>query len=472
MPSTRDTQWQGAWRAAIHHGRQLNLGMFYSERAAAEAYDEAARRLKGKGVPVNFPVDGEPQAAKRRPEGSAAAVKTPGRPSKFRGVNWDKRRGRWRCRIKSKGKEVSLGRFDSEVDAARAYDDAARKLHGLDAYLNFPERGEASRTPSSRFHGVSWQNNQKSSWHGTIRIDNNLHHLGSFTDEKECARAYDVAVRTMVPPGSRDLNFPSQQETRLRRKYVLQQQQFPVKKAGLPKTEGRKPYHPISKMCYVWQNGQKRLLPYASGGVEGTVGYTGDEADEADEGDEQDEQVPHVKDDEEEEVRASAKSTAYGTQRLRTSVFASSRVERAMRRNTFQTETTDEPLLDENDNDGAYSGRWCLPIYTAQTQQKGIGAFAARDLQAREFIGEYAGEIICESDLSQCRDGGNSGDGGAQRAMSEYLFDLGDGLLVDAQPMGNATRRMNHAASKPNVQPRIVNHRGCRKVPTLANISV
>lgn len=276
----------------------------------------------------------------------------------------------------------------------------------------------------------------------------------------------------MAPPGSKDLNFPRQEERRLRRNYVLQQQQFPVKQASLPNTEGHKPYHPISKTCFVWQNGNKRRLPYADG-VQGTTRTEDNEdrQDEEDEQDEHDKQAPHVKDDDE-EVRASTKSTAYGTQRLRTSVFASSRVEHAMQRNTFQTGDTDEPLLDEKDNCRTCSDRWHLPIYTAQTHQKGIGAFAARDIQAGDFIGEYAGEIICESDLSQSRDNGNTCDGGAQRAMSEYLFDLGHGLLVDAQPMGNATRRMNHSATNPNVQPRIVNHRGCRKVAMYAKASI
>jgi hypothetical protein len=65
-----------------------------------------------------------------------------------------------------------------------------------------------------------------------------------------------------------------------------------------------------------------------------------------------------------------------------------------MRRNTTQTDATDEPDLDEH----ATSQR--LPIYVAFAgAHKGMGAFASRNLTAGQFIGEYSGEILCEDEL-------------------------------------------------------------------------
>lgn len=48
----------------------------------------------------------------------------------------------WIAQIGANGKQHYLGRFGSEDDAARAYDAAARELHGGFARLNFPELGE------------------------------------------------------------------------------------------------------------------------------------------------------------------------------------------------------------------------------------------------------------------------------------------------------------------------------------------
>jgi HNH endonuclease len=47
-----------------------------------------------------------------------------------KGVSLDRRRGRWRARIKINDVEQFLGYFDTIEDAARAYKVAARKLHG------------------------------------------------------------------------------------------------------------------------------------------------------------------------------------------------------------------------------------------------------------------------------------------------------------------------------------------------------
>jgi hypothetical protein len=57
--------------------------------------------------------------------------------SKFRGVS--KRGKKWGARLNYNGKRVFYKSFDSEIEAAKAYDEAAKKYHGEFARLNFPE---------------------------------------------------------------------------------------------------------------------------------------------------------------------------------------------------------------------------------------------------------------------------------------------------------------------------------------------
>jgi hypothetical protein len=67
-----------------------------------------------------------------------------GRPptSRYKGVFWETWTGKWRARIRAQGKNHSLGRFLNEIDAAEAYDIAARRFFGEHAWLNFPNEGE------------------------------------------------------------------------------------------------------------------------------------------------------------------------------------------------------------------------------------------------------------------------------------------------------------------------------------------
>lgn len=56
--------------------------------------------------------------------------------SSFRGVCYDRTHSKWKVTIGSKGKRHSLGYFHSEIAAARAYDVAAKQLHGAFATPN------------------------------------------------------------------------------------------------------------------------------------------------------------------------------------------------------------------------------------------------------------------------------------------------------------------------------------------------
>jgi hypothetical protein len=58
------------------------------------------------------------------------------RSSRFKGVSWNKARGKWYACITLDGHSQSLGHFDHEEDAAKAYDAAAFAAWGEFAFLN------------------------------------------------------------------------------------------------------------------------------------------------------------------------------------------------------------------------------------------------------------------------------------------------------------------------------------------------
>ena len=95
-------------------------------------------------------IDGDPLNNHRtnlrlatRAENARNRGKNTNNSSGYKGVRLRKGTQRWQARIKAGGKERHLGYFDTREEAARAYDAAARELHGAFARLNFPDERAA-----------------------------------------------------------------------------------------------------------------------------------------------------------------------------------------------------------------------------------------------------------------------------------------------------------------------------------------
>lgn len=61
------------------------------------------------------------------------------RTSEFKGVCWHGGAGKWRAYICKGRTQTHLGMHESEIAAARAYDEAAKRMFGEFAYLNFSD---------------------------------------------------------------------------------------------------------------------------------------------------------------------------------------------------------------------------------------------------------------------------------------------------------------------------------------------
>jgi hypothetical protein len=96
------------------------------------------------------------------------------------------------------GRRIHLGYFETEEEAAQAYNHAAKMYHQEFARLNadagLPEQFQKQMrsTKTSRFPGVYW-NSRESCWQAQIKIRGHNKGLGVFKDEEDAFRAYTAA---------------------------------------------------------------------------------------------------------------------------------------------------------------------------------------------------------------------------------------------------------------------------------------
>ena len=137
----REISRRGHATAAANAGGHSALSQLGRDAAVEKYGEEGMREMSRQGLAA---------AVAKHPRGKAghamgaglAAARAAGKYTRYPGVRCRKDTKKWRVQFASGGrKNISIGQYATEDEAARAHDDYVRE-HGLDRPLHFPRPGE------------------------------------------------------------------------------------------------------------------------------------------------------------------------------------------------------------------------------------------------------------------------------------------------------------------------------------------
>lgn len=147
-----DFEWLNQWKWCankIHNIWYAIRGLIHSEKIANGKHICILMHRQIMNCPKGFEIDHQDhnglnnqksnlRICTRNQNQHNQKIQTRIKSSQFKGVYWDKSTKRWPAQIKYNSKRIHLGGFGSEIEAAKAYDKAAKRLFGEFARLNLP----------------------------------------------------------------------------------------------------------------------------------------------------------------------------------------------------------------------------------------------------------------------------------------------------------------------------------------------